>query len=27
MEKPLLYKSRKFDIRCYTMMCTIAGNL
>ena len=27
IEKPLLYKNRKFDIRCFTMMCTIAGNL
>lgn len=27
IEKPLLYKSRKFDIRVFTMMCTINGNL
>jgi hypothetical protein len=27
IEKPLLYKNRKFDIRCFTMMCTIGGNL
>lgn len=27
IEKPLLYKNRKFDIRCFTMMCTINGNL
>ena len=27
IEKPLLYKNRKFDIRTFTMMCTINGNL
>jgi tubulin--tyrosine ligase len=27
IEKPLLYKGRKFDIRTYTMMCSINGNL
>lgn len=27
IEKPLLYKNRKFDIRCFTLMCTINGNL
>jgi len=27
IEKPLLYKNRKFDIRCFTMMCTINGNM
>ena len=27
IEKPLLYKGRKFDIRCFTLMCTINGNL
>jgi tubulin--tyrosine ligase len=27
IEKPLLYKQRKFDIRCFTLMCTINGNL
>ena len=27
IEKPLLYKNRKFDIRCFSMMCTINGNL
>lgn len=27
IEKPLLYKSRKFDIRCYSLMVTINGNL
>lgn len=27
IERPLLYKNRKFDIRCFTMMCTINGNL
>jgi len=27
IEKPLLYKLRKFDIRCYAMMCTINGNM
>jgi hypothetical protein len=27
MEKPLLYKNRKFDIRCYALTTTINGNL
>ena len=27
MEKPLLYKNRKFDIRCYTLTTTVNGNL
>ena len=27
MEKPLLYKNRKFDIRCYALCTTIHGNL
>lgn len=27
IEKPLLYKNRKFDIRCFTLMSTIGGNL
>jgi hypothetical protein len=27
MEKPLLYKSRKFDIRCYALTTTVNGNL
>ena len=27
IEKPFLYKGRKFDIRTFTMMCTINGNL
>jgi tubulin polyglutamylase TTLL1 len=27
IERPLLYKGRKFDIRTFTMMCTINGNL
>ena len=27
IEKPLLYKARKFDIRCYTLMTAINGNL
>ena len=27
IEKPLLYKNGKFDIRTFTMMCTINGNL
>jgi len=27
MEKPLLYKGRKFDIRTFSMMCSINGNL
>jgi hypothetical protein len=27
IEKPLLYKNRKFDIRCFTLMCSINGNL
>lgn len=27
IEKPLLYKNRKFDIRTFTLMCTINGNL
>jgi hypothetical protein len=27
IEKPLLYKNRKFDIRVFTLMCTINGNL
>lgn len=27
IEKPLLYKNRKFDIRAFTMMCCINGNL
>jgi hypothetical protein len=27
IEKPLLYKNRKFDIRCYTLMTTVNGNL
>lgn len=27
IERPLLYKNRKFDIRAFTMMCTINGNL
>lgn len=26
MEKPLLYKNRKFDIRCYAMTMTVNGN-
>ena len=25
--RPLLYKNRKFDIRTFTMMCSINGNL
>ena len=27
IEKPFLYKNRKFDIRTFTMMCSINGNL
>jgi hypothetical protein len=27
IEKPLLYKNRKFDIRCFTIMTTVNGNL
>jgi len=27
IEKPLLYKQRKFDIRTFSLMCTINGNL
>ena len=27
IEKPLLYKNRKFDIRCYAMTTTVNGNL
>ena len=27
MEKPLLYKNRKFDIRCYALTTTVNGNL
>jgi tubulin--tyrosine ligase len=26
-EKPLLYKQRKFDIRCYGLTTTVNGNL
>ena len=26
MEKPLLYKNRKFDIRCYALTVTVNGN-
>ena len=26
MEKPMLYKNRKFDIRCFTLTTTINGN-
>jgi len=26
IERPLLYKSRKFDIRCYALTTTIGGN-
>jgi hypothetical protein len=27
IEKPLLYKQRKFDIRCYALITTVNGNL
>lgn len=27
MEKPLLYKERKFDIRCYGMLTSVNGHL
>ena len=27
IEKPLLYKNRKFDIRCYALATTVNGNL
>ena len=27
IEKPLLYKNRKFDIRCYALITTVNGNL
>ena len=27
IEKPLLYKNRKFDIRCYTLLTSVNGNL
>jgi tubulin--tyrosine ligase len=27
IERPLLYKNRKFDIRTFALMCSINGNL
>jgi len=27
IERPLLYKNRKFDIRCFALATTINGNL